>query len=307
VATESSQATPIQIFISYSHSDAALVTPVVSLLRIRQGLVFQDRDGIEPGTHWREALDGALSKASLVVLFWCRHSNESAEVRKEYEAALVTGKNVLPVLLDPTPLPSTLTGYQWIDFQALASASHDVELLATSQPRATPTTPVPPTKRVKQPALIGATLGLLAFGAAAFLYLMTERSGDAPPEIVASSSSTGVQPKAEPPASVGITPSPATKAGGNQNPPTAGEPAKPAEPPKGIPKPAPNPDPGLIQEVLRNTPAWVYLLVVAGLLAAVILVSARRRSVRIETVTTARPLHQLMADEIEVAILKAFR
>jgi len=48
-------------------------------------------------------------------------------------------------------------------------------------------------------------------------------------------------------------------------------------------------------------------LVVAGLLAAVILVSARRRSVRIETVTTARPLHQLMADEIEVAILKAFR
>jgi len=44
----------INVFVSYSHADASLVTPVVRLLRVNQSLVFQDADGIAPGTKWRE-------------------------------------------------------------------------------------------------------------------------------------------------------------------------------------------------------------------------------------------------------------
>ena len=71
----------LNIFVSYSHEDEALVKPVVSLLRVRQGLVFLDRDRIEPGKKWRDELDTALNDASLIVIFWCRHSEASFEVR----------------------------------------------------------------------------------------------------------------------------------------------------------------------------------------------------------------------------------
>ncbi len=38
----------INIFVSYSHADAALVGPVVKLLGVNKSLVFQDVDGIQP-------------------------------------------------------------------------------------------------------------------------------------------------------------------------------------------------------------------------------------------------------------------
>jgi hypothetical protein len=114
----------LSIFVSYSHEDAALVTPVVRLLRATEGLVFQDSDSIGPGKRWRQELDAALVGADLIVVFWCRHSSRSAEVRREYAAAITAGKNVLPVLLDSTPVPENLSEFQWVDFRELAGDGH---------------------------------------------------------------------------------------------------------------------------------------------------------------------------------------
>jgi TIR domain len=88
------------VFISYSHTDAELIEPVVGLLRGLVGLVFQDIYGIQPGKKWRDEIERAISMADLVVLFWCVHSASSEEVQAEYQLALNGGRDVLPVLLD---------------------------------------------------------------------------------------------------------------------------------------------------------------------------------------------------------------
>jgi hypothetical protein len=41
------------VFVSYSHADVLLVSPVVKLLRVNKSLVFQDIDTIQPGKRWR--------------------------------------------------------------------------------------------------------------------------------------------------------------------------------------------------------------------------------------------------------------
>jgi hypothetical protein len=84
-----------QVFVSYSHHDASLVTPVVRLLRSTNDFVFQDSDSIRPGTKWREALTAAIEQANLVVVFWCLHSSQSTEVEREYRSALEARKDVL--------------------------------------------------------------------------------------------------------------------------------------------------------------------------------------------------------------------
>ena len=115
---------PASIFVSYSHEDIGLVQPVVRLLRATEDLVFQDLDSIKPGRKWRREIEEALYTAQLVILFWCYHSSRSAEVRREYEFALTTGKDVLPVLLDTTPLPEPLNEFQWVDFRLLVGSTH---------------------------------------------------------------------------------------------------------------------------------------------------------------------------------------
>jgi hypothetical protein len=108
-----------RIFVSYSHQDAALVTPVVRLLRSTSDFVFHDTDSIKPGSRWRGALADAIRDANLVIVFWCLHANESSEVEKEYLAAIEAAKNILPVLLDSTPVPPALGEFQWVDFRQL--------------------------------------------------------------------------------------------------------------------------------------------------------------------------------------------
>jgi hypothetical protein len=115
---------PVSIFVSYSHQDVGLVQPVVGLLRATEDLVFHDLDSIKGGRRWRREIEEALYAAQLFVLFWCYHSSQSAEARKEYELALKMGKDVLPVLLDTTPLPKQLSEFQWLDFQQLAGQGH---------------------------------------------------------------------------------------------------------------------------------------------------------------------------------------
>src|SRR5262249_22434979 len=115
---------PGSIFVSYSHLDVSLVLPVVRLLRGTKDLVFQDLNNIRPGTKWRQEIEEALYSAQLVILFWCYHSSRSTEVRTEYELALTTGKELLPVLLDTTPLPEKLKEFQWVDFRRLVGFAH---------------------------------------------------------------------------------------------------------------------------------------------------------------------------------------
>jgi len=114
-----------KVFISYSHRDTVLVEPVVSLLRATKGSpVFQDRDTIKPGTKWRGEIDKALETADLVLVFWCGHAQASPEVQREYSTAVNNQKNVVPLLIDSTPLPKELAEFQFIDFRKITASLH---------------------------------------------------------------------------------------------------------------------------------------------------------------------------------------
>jgi hypothetical protein len=112
------------VFVSYSHADASLVAPVVKLLRVNKSLVFQDTDSIQAGKRWRSQIAEALAKSDLVVVFWCNHASQSEEVSKEWKSAIEQEKDLLPLLLDATPLPPKLTDFQWIDFRGMVGAHH---------------------------------------------------------------------------------------------------------------------------------------------------------------------------------------
>lgn len=118
---------PSNIFVSYSHTDSPLVAPIVSLLRASNAFVFRDADSIRPGKRWRDEIGTAIHEASIVVVFWCHHASTSQEVRKEYNAAIAQGKDVLPLLLDETPLPGPLDDFQYIDFREAFGNAHGVE------------------------------------------------------------------------------------------------------------------------------------------------------------------------------------
>lgn len=125
-----------EIFVSYSHRDSDLVGPIVALLRASEALVFRDADQLKPGTKWRQQLDTAISNSRILVVFWCSHSRSSEEVKKEYTAAIEQHKDVLPLLIDDTPLPAELAEYQYIDFRAAFPHGH-----AADQPSPSPQSP----------------------------------------------------------------------------------------------------------------------------------------------------------------------
>jgi hypothetical protein len=112
------------VFVSYSHADASLVAPLVTLLRVNKSLVFQDIGDIQPGERWRTKIARGLAESHLVVVFWCDHANQSDEVSKEWKAAIEQEKDLLPLLLDSTPLPPELGEFQWIDFRGTVGPHH---------------------------------------------------------------------------------------------------------------------------------------------------------------------------------------
>lgn len=127
------------VFVSYSHADEALVDPVVKLLSVNDALVFQDKKSIPPGKRWRNEIARALAGARLVVVFWCDHSHRSTEVAAEWRAALDQDKDLLPVLLDATPLPPELGEYQWVDFRSTVGPAHGAAIPEVAPaPRARP-------------------------------------------------------------------------------------------------------------------------------------------------------------------------
>lgn len=110
-----------RVFVSYSHTDLDLIYPLVTLMRVNLTRVYLDKDGIKPGKKWRDKVDDAIRSSSLLIVFWCVHSRQSEEVRREYLLAIKERKDVVPVLLDDTPVVEELRDYQWIDLQDIAN------------------------------------------------------------------------------------------------------------------------------------------------------------------------------------------
>jgi hypothetical protein len=124
------------IFISYSHRDSQLVGPIVALLRASEAMVFRDAEQLKPGKRWRNQIAAAIADSKTVVVFWCHHACTSSEVENEYKTAIAQDKDVLPLLIDDTPLPAQLSDFHYIDFRPVFAGAHANESYAP--PRRSP-------------------------------------------------------------------------------------------------------------------------------------------------------------------------
>jgi hypothetical protein len=107
-----------RVFISYSRADRQRVSGLASLLEALGNAVFMDTRAILPGQRWRDRIEEEIEAATILLVFWTRHSAQSQWVRQEYErfAFVNPDRPLVPVIGDATPLPSTLEAHQASDF-----------------------------------------------------------------------------------------------------------------------------------------------------------------------------------------------
>ena len=113
-----------RVFISYARSDEPLVKLLTGFLRAANVPVFRDQDSILPGKNWRIEITEALDQCELVFVFWCGHTAQSREVKREYRHALNSSKRVIPVFMDGARAPRELARLQGIDLRPMLRDVH---------------------------------------------------------------------------------------------------------------------------------------------------------------------------------------
>lgn len=109
----------MRVFVSYSRQDSELVGPLVNLMRTIGASTFRDLDSIPPGKLWKPAITESIAASDLFLVFWCRHSEASPEVRNECDQALAAKLTIVPALLDSTVLHKDLAEFQALDLRPL--------------------------------------------------------------------------------------------------------------------------------------------------------------------------------------------
>lgn len=85
--------------------------------------MFRDEDSIPKGKKWKIVIAESLASCTTVLVFWSVAASDSKTVEEEYGFAIEQGKDIVPVLLDDTALPSSLSQYQWVDFRPMLRAA----------------------------------------------------------------------------------------------------------------------------------------------------------------------------------------
>lgn len=99
----------------YSSHDTAQALRAYGLARAYDD-AFIARD-LRPGAAWREAIAGELCAADTVLVMWSERAAASREVEKELAIASFCERQLVPVLLDSTPLPSELRDIHAVDWR----------------------------------------------------------------------------------------------------------------------------------------------------------------------------------------------
>jgi formylglycine-generating enzyme required for sulfatase activity len=100
------------IFVSYAHTDRALVERLAEDLRGRGYTVWIDFDGIRGGDIWRQAIVDGIHASAVVLVMLSPDSVVSEWVKLEVEAALAFGKTMIPLLVRPLKTDEAQAGYQ---------------------------------------------------------------------------------------------------------------------------------------------------------------------------------------------------
>jgi TIR domain/Calcineurin-like phosphoesterase len=121
------------VFISYSHTDADIVTRIRSALGKRGVRVWIDKEQILPGDLSVSKMEDGLERSSAVAIMVSPASMDSGWVEEEYSRAISLTKRVdnpvrvIPILIKQATLPGFLANRSWVDFedQSLFDANID--------------------------------------------------------------------------------------------------------------------------------------------------------------------------------------
>lgn len=157
-----------KVFVSYSRHDEAFVRPLAGLLGVAaDDAVFLDVASIKPGDNWKDEIDGALRESSVFIICWCCQAENSQFIAHEIALA-VEGKNkrLVPVLFCDTPLPTTLSAYQWVDLRG--QIKHSCQHIAPNVARPAPAQMMSTAMNASRPS----KKYLLTFGSLAAMLLI---------------------------------------------------------------------------------------------------------------------------------------
>jgi len=113
------------VFLSYSSRDANMAARIAEDLRASGLTVWHDVSSVHGGERIRESIDRGIRNSKVFLLLTSRYSLMSRWVLNELDAAMLAEISrhksfVIPVLIgrvDPTKLPSDLTGKKYIDLR----------------------------------------------------------------------------------------------------------------------------------------------------------------------------------------------
>jgi len=114
----------IDVFVSYSSKDRAVVLPLVESLQGYGYNVWVDHGGLHGASEWSEQIVSAIEDTTAFLLISSTHSFDSHNVVKETSLASERRKQVIPVFIEDAEVPQSLQ-YQLAGLQRVNYSEHD--------------------------------------------------------------------------------------------------------------------------------------------------------------------------------------
>jgi len=126
-------AAPAEVFVSYSRNDKDRVLELSGKLRAAGVSLWLDTSGIDAATLWGEQIVNALESAKVLLLMVSESAVLSDNVAKEVMLVSERKGHILPVHLEPTPIPSSLkyqlAGIQHVEYFDPAQADESLKAI----------------------------------------------------------------------------------------------------------------------------------------------------------------------------------
>lgn len=107
------------VFISYAKRDLETAKRIEHALAGLGYSPVREDDMIYSGRQWSRIIRESIESNEILLLLWSKDAAESHFVEFEWTTAMALGKNIVPCLLDDTPLSSSLSSYSKISLQEL--------------------------------------------------------------------------------------------------------------------------------------------------------------------------------------------
>ncbi|WMJ09633.1 toll/interleukin-1 receptor domain-containing protein [Nitrosomonas sp. sh817] len=107
------------IFISYSSKDESIARQLYSAISGLGIEPFLASISLQPGSQWSKEILSSLKKAQWVLFLASESACQSQAVQQELGAAVISGKEIIPIILDiePEQLPAWIKELQAIDIR----------------------------------------------------------------------------------------------------------------------------------------------------------------------------------------------